>query len=196
MFKYVGLIFILLFSVSCTTASFLETNSKELAWDWQSFPLQVKYTELVNQRTVKLMEGVIEDLNYRLKFKAVFPHLLPFELSIADMDIDHSKLGGKLWLTHVLVDDSINQKLKVHSDIKRHNVTGEIFGVFLYVKQDYDIDMIETHLRHELGHVLGLAHSTNPFSVMYEHAYGGLKLKDFDEEDIKLLRKKYLGGEQ
>ncbi len=79
------------------------------------------------------------------------------------------------------------------ASVKNRKSTAKIISAIVSLRGDLGYTAVEPVIRHELLHVLGLAHDEIPRSIMYPRTRGGQVIT---EKDRGILRKLYLKGDE
>ncbi len=162
---------------------FMKRNGRTLQWDKSDIPLKIKYTSRIHATYLELVKFCIATLNSKLG-KPIFDHKIGF---FDDKD-DLSKV-------HVLLDklDTVGENTGGRTDVYDTTNAGRIVVAKIFMP-DPDLkwpeDAVLTHLRHEMGHALGLDHDDKTDSVMHQDSER--RAKDFTASDLERLRKAYL----
>jgi hypothetical protein len=166
---------------------FLSKNGNELYYDKEDLPIQFAYTSEVPVQYLDTFTNVISELNERIGFKL-------FQTTMIDWNNEKDGVEGTI---NVLVDvvKSFDHNpfcggtTVIKSDTRSENA-GRILAVHIKIGSNLTSTKLVAAIKHEIGHALGLAHDDKQSSVMH-HYTGEDSLKDFTENDINRLRKKY-----
>lgn len=155
---------------------FMKRNGKPLMWERDKFPLLVSFTKDVPNEVLIMFRSIAQEVNSFIGKTAFGGVLVPWETSTG---------SGVCILLDVLEEDGPGGT----ADIKWNEKTGQILSVHVCIKGDLQDPDLETAIRHEIGHALGLDHDDKSDSVMNsktEH-----RAKKFTDKDMKLLRRAY-----
>jgi hypothetical protein len=165
---------------------FLTKDGYELFYDKTDLPVQFSYTKDVPIEYLNAVTNVVNQLNNNLGFKLIRTTLIAW-------DNENSDIEGTI---NALIDIYKNNESNpycggttiVKSDTKRGN-EGKILAVHIKLKNNLRGKELETAVRHEIGHALGLDHDDKSTSVMNNYIEG--KLKYFTDRDINRLKELY-----
>lgn len=162
---------------------FMKRNGRTLQWSRADIPLKIKFTDRVHMMYISLATLVVAQLNDKLHKPLFDPNVSRF-----DDKNDLSKV-------HVLLDklDKIGDNTGGRTDIYDTTTAGQIVVSKIFMPDpgpSWPEDALLTHLRHEIGHALGLDHDDKEESVM--HDVSEKRAKDFTDSDLERLRKAYL----
>jgi len=173
---------------------FMKRGTNTLQWGKSDIPLKIKYTRQVHSTYVELAKLCTAQLNNRLGKLIFDPVLDRYEDSgnLTKIDVLLDKLDIPFSAVEapdgsVRVEDNVGGRTDVYDNAGRIVLAKVLMPD---PAKGWANGTMLTHLRHELGHALGLDHDDKKDSVM--HQVSEQRTKDFTASDLDRLKKTYL----
>lgn len=157
---------------------FMKKNGNLLMWSKDKLPLLVSFTKDMPNELCLVFRSIAQEVNAFVG-KTVFGGVLvPWETNTG---------SGVCILLDILGEEGPGGT----AEVKWNEKTGQILSARVCIKNDLQTPDLETAMRHEIGHALGLDHDDKSDSVM--HPETDHRSKKFTDRDVKLLRRAYAG---